>query len=390
MLLPSDGTHGLFSPKSLLFLSAAFSIFLLIMVRQRFHPKQLLHGVFLAFFLVFLILWMAIGIANPITQISSTFDQAKLFLITAAVPLMTLYLYKEELIIPQQIIRIAILSNFLYCLCKLSLILFHFCGALNMWDLLKVANFRVQQMDIVGSLQRLQTSVDISTPFLFMFVLFSKRLELKFPPLFRQFYLLLTPISNFFTFSRYLLFVQGAALILYIFSLTSKKFIQSAALSAICLIFAIASFGPQNFLDSLEKRFFSKSSYYSDQARVDQINALLEQTAKTPYTGSGLGAHAPKAIRDRKLLHSYEVQWAAFLMQLGIAGVSILLIFLSFIAIPFLIPPMTRISLAFFCLFLLWILSGFTNPFLISLQSGIIYSLFLMAIELLPNSKIYN
>ena len=387
IILPSDGSHGFFTPKSLLFVSAVLSVGLMAIIRQKFHPKQLYHGLFLSFFLCFLIFWLIIGIANPMTLTSSAFDQTKLFLVTITVPLMTLYLYRENLIDPRKILRIVILSNFAYCLVKLLLISLHLGGVFNMWDFLHGAGIRIQQMSIVSGLQRLQTSVDISTPFLFMFVLFSEELGLSLSPFLRRCYLLAAVLSNLFTFSRYLLVIQAAAFFLYLCSVNSRKFVKAASITLAVIIFAVAVIGPQPLKKSIEQRFFSLSSSQSDQARVEQVNALMEHAEDSPYFGQGLGAHAPKAIRDHTLLHSYEVQWAAFLMQLGIVGVSILLVSLLLIALPLLKPPLTRPSLAFFFLFTLWILSGFTNPFLISLQSGIIYSLFLTVGWLLPSRK---
>jgi len=92
-----------------------------------------------------------------------------------------------------------------------------------------------------------------------------------------------------------------------------------------------------------------------------------------------MGGYAESYVRDTKVRHSYEVQWVAFLMQFGLIGMLFLLLPLCFVCWKFCKPPFTIAKLSFFFLFILWLLSGFTNPFLISLTSGIIYSIFILA-----------
>lgn len=301
---------------------------------------------------------------------------------------MTAYLHFEELIDLRYLLRLVIFSNMIYCGFKLLIILLHLVGIIDMWTLIQYTGFRRMSMAIFGGLQRLQTSVDVSTPFIFMFALFSDRLGLRIKPHTRKFYLLTTVISNLFTFSRFLLFIQLAAFCLYFLSLDIKKMRKTLGASVLFLLLFVIAIGPQNIYHSVEQRFFSRSSYLSDRARVEQIDGMFDHYVHSPYFGAGMGAHAPKVIRDRTQVHSYEVQWMAFLMQFGILGVLFILLSLFTIAYPLIRPPALRSKLAFLTLYVLWIVSGFTNPFLISLQSGIVYTLFLTAGWLLPHGVI--
>lgn len=131
------------------------------------------------------------------------------------------------------------------------------------------------------------------------------------------------------------------------------------------------------------ERFFSYDNKMSDQTRVEQIAALMDGLEKVPLLGRGLGGYIDSLFRDGLVLHSYEVQWVAFLMQFGMLGFFVLLTPVLIIGYKLFLPPFTRVKLAFFGLFGIWLLSGFTNPFLISLTSGIVYSIFILAADIL-------
>ena len=363
-------------------------IAILILVRQTFKIPHLLLGAFTCLYLAFITAWMIIGAADPHTEWAATTDQAKLFLITLSVPLFTTYLKLENFIDCRFLIRIIILSNFAYCLTKLILIVLYVFGIFDVWSLLRAAGFSVMSMKIFGSLERLQTSVDISTPFIFMFALFSRQLKISLNPNMRRVYLVAAIASNLFTFSRFLLFIQAASFFLYIFSLNIHKLARATAVAATLLIAATLIIGPKNIYTSIEQRFFSSANASSDATRIEQIDAMLDHYSESPYLGAGIGAHAPQLIRVPLQPHLYEVQWVSFLMQFGLFGIFFLIFVLFILAAPLLNPPFSRTKFAFFSLFGLWILSGFTNPFLISLQSGIVYTLFLLAGWVLKDCKI--
>lgn len=92
-----------------------------------------------------------------------------------------------------------------------------------------------------------------------------------------------------------------------------------------------------------------------------------------------MGGYTEKGLRDKELKFSYEVQWMAFLMQFGLLGLFLILLFLAYLAYLILRPPVTIERLSLFALYLLWLAAGLTNPFLVSLPSGILYTFFLGA-----------
>ena len=387
IFLPSTAHHGALNPKSLVFITATLGVCVYACTKQGLLVSQLKIVCFMLFTLCFLIVWLFIGMALEKNTLSSGFDQFKLFLITTTVPILTLYLLKEKKITPQTIIKLVIYVNLAYCSLKILMTALHLMNVMNLWELKTRTGFRIQSMSIFGNVQRVQSSVDISTPFILLFALQSPSLGISISKRTRSFYLVISFLSNLLAFSRFLLFVYCFSIALHLFTLNfariSKNFIMIASL----LILFTASIGFKNVEQAIHSRFFSQGNLLSDDIRYQQTNALMKAFEHSPYIGYGLGSYVKENIRDRHLLHSYEVQWVAFLMQFGLFGMTLLILPLGYILLKLLAPPLSRAKIAFSALFMMWTFSGFTNPFLISLQSGIIYALFITVSEKMSSKE---
>ena len=379
--IPSDGNHGLFSAKSLSFLMTAGSLGLYILAKKRLSVDYLKTFGFLLAGFTFFLFWSAVGLIRNLTINESISDQAKLFLLTLLVVIFTYIIVKEEIVSFSTFMKTLIYANFVYSFFKCFLVVLHFLKIINFFDFMEKTGMRFMSMDMGTGMIRLQTSVDMLSPFLVFFVLQAKPLGLKFPRYFQFIYLIISAFSIFLSFSRVLMFIGFLSLALFWFTLEPSRLIKSIFLCAILGALAIASIGINNVSAMIEKRLFSNDNYYSDRARTEQIEGLMKEYDYFPYLGKGMGGYTRDGIRDGKIPHSYEVQWVAFLMQFGIVGVLALLSALSIIARKYLtkdINNFSRMHLASFALFGCWLLAGFTNPYLISLTSGIIYAIFLL------------
>jgi hypothetical protein len=381
ILLPSDGQHGLLSPKSLGFVSVTFLTILYFFFRQRMtiYQLSLMLGLFLA--LGFLFLWVFVGMDE--TPAISQKDQLKLFILTLSIPIITIYLSSEGIISGESLLKAVVYASFAYAALKIALVVLHLLNLVDVWSLLSKFGFRFMRMNIYGSIERVQTSVDVLTPFVAFFFLQSKRFGITWRAPFWYAYVVLTMCSTFLSFSRYLIFIYGLACLLYVLTLDFKGILKFACSIILLVIFCIAIVGPEISGKIIEQRLFSLSNWQSDATRFSQASALLEEHDKAPFFGKGIGGYAEAEIRDPELLHSYEVQWVAFLMQFGLLGLIVLLIPLAIFGFRLLALPLTRVRISFFAMYGLWLLSGFTNPFLISLASGIMYSLFWVAADVL-------
>lgn len=387
LILPSDGNHGITSPKSLSYLASAAGWIAFVLLQRRYDGRQT--GILtLCMSVVGLLLgWMALGIFYGETPFSSEFDQFKLFLITLTVVGMVLYYVEGGVIKPQWLFKTAIYTNFLYSSAKVIGAVFHIAGVMNILTFMQKTGIRFMSMDIHAGIIRLQTSVDIITPYLILFVLNSERLGIRFPKGFRYIYVAVSLLSILLSFSRYLIVVSWIALFLYWITIKPIKQFFGAIIACFIVIMGVGALGPENVYKVIEKRLFSVDNYYSDQTRVEQVNAMTDEIACYPAFGKGLGGYAPECVRDYHLLHSYEVQWVAFTMQLGFVGVSLIVFAFLVLAWRYFLPPYYLPKTTFAAMYVLWLLSGFTNPFLISLTSGIVYALFALAAIQLSDPK---
>jgi O-Antigen ligase len=381
LLVPSDGQHGLLSIKSLAFVIAMGALGFYALLRQKVSSSQLKLFSFGCAILSLFLFWLLVSLMQEPTSLTSPFDQFKLFLITLAIPLTTLYLVQEQLVTPQQFYKAVIYASFAYALLKVLIVSLHLLNLINAWKIFDTLGIRYMRMGIYGGLDRVQTSVDMATPFILFFLLNSERLGIAFKSSFRYAYLIVSVLSTFFSFSRYLILMYLASCFLYWLTLKIRPFIKIGFWIALAAISALFAVGPEKVQKVIERRFFSLNSNQSDSIRVKQAQVLLQEYEKAPFMGKGIGGYVPDHLRDQSLRHSYEVQWLAFLMQFGLFGLLFLLSPLIFIAWRLVEAPFSRIRYSFLGAFLLWLLSGFTNPFLISLTSGIIYTLFCLSTQ---------
>ncbi len=383
LMMPSDGSHGLKNPKSLTFLLTAAFVWSYFLIKHKMSLRQFKLICFMACALSFLLLWFFIGKIGDLDSISSPFDQMKLFIITLCFTVMTIYFVDEGLITSQKVIKTAIWANLAYSSFKITLVLLHLFGVLNMWKIIEGLGIRFMSMSMVGAISRLQTSVDIVTPFLIYFVLQSDRLKLGFKTSFKIFYLLISIASILLSFSRYLLGVAFVVFFLYWMTLNLPKMFKGVLLFILALTAIVFAIGGHRVSEMIERRIYSHDNYMSDYIRKIQTEAMMSEFDLNPFLGNGLGGYAKEVIRDNGLPYNYEVQWVSFLMQFGLIGFLLLLIPLGILSSRFIMTSFSRTKWGFFGVFLLWLLSGFTNPFLISFASGVMYSLFFLAAEIL-------
>lgn len=382
LFVPSDGEHGFLSIKSLSYISTILFLSIYFIIKNKLTSVQIKIILFLILGMLFLILWLFISFGEKETEFRSAFDQFKIFWITLSVIGFSLYVIKEKLLSFQTFVKLLIYFNLSYSLFKLGVVFLFLIGVINLSEFLELLGIRFMSMSIVSDLSRLQTSVDIMTPFLMLFVFQSKNLGIDLSEKFKIFYVIISLLSIFLSFSRFLIAVAFCSIILYALTLRISGMLKIGGyllLASIAIVFAI---GPQTTYNIIETRFFSSNTSISDSTRVDQIEALMNDFYKSPCLGKGLGGSSQECIRDTLNVHAYEVQWVSFLMQFGILGVFCLLLPISLVCRKFLIH-INRVNLSFFFLFIIWLLSGFTNPFLISLTSGIIYSLFYLTSDYL-------
>lgn len=388
LVVPSNGSHSSFHPKSLSFILLSFSLSLYILFFKRsFTQKQFVTICAFLCFLAFTLFWLIFGLWNVRLEIMFPFDQFKIFIITLLVVFGSLFLYFEKTLSFSLFLKTLLYGNAFYVFFKLIAAVALIFNIVTLERLTEVLGIRAMGMAIFGDFQRLQTSMDVATPFLIFFSLESKRFNVRLPKSFRVLFPPLALLSTIVSFSRVLIFIGFLGFLFYFCLHSLKRFFAGILLFILACSASVLLIGTDNALKMVEARLFSGDNSKSDDIRTSQIEALMDESVEQPLFGMGMGGYSEKVVRDLDIKHSYEVQWVAFLSQFGFLGLLMILLPIIFLTLQYLLPPITRESLALCTLWIGWIAAGFTNPFVISLTSGIMYSLFaLSSMELKKNN----
>lgn len=210
-------------------------------------------------------------------------------------------------------------------------------------------------------LQRLQFPSDVIAPFLMACYVGGKK-KLR-----DGIFLFCIAGVIFLSFSRFLFAFYLLCIFLRAFWVKKIDFITTLNI-IVCVACVII------FFHSIIVRFASADTEASDEVRVDQIRYLKAGIKNYPLLGTGLGSYAHDFLRGEDTPYLYEAQWYAMTMQMGFIGVIwyVLNILLALYA------SLRKNYLLFTMVFLVWVLSGFTNPYLTGLGSAFGLSILLL------------
>lgn len=187
-------------------------------------------------------------------------------------------------------------------------------------------------------------------------------------------FVLLTYFS-IIVYSRMIFLQLGLTLIFaFVDKNNLKKFVKLAFVTFLLLATFVFLFQETatNIYDSLVFRLFSQETINSDEVRDVQQEVLLSNANDNPIFGKGLGYYDKQLIRNSNAKYSYELEYMAFLMQLGIVGFSLivlLLIFTFYKTINFNVKNNIIRNLLYFN-FLFWAIKPFFNPNFLSSNSA--------------------
>ena len=223
-------------------------------------------------------------------------------------------------------------------------------------------------------LQRMEFTPDILNSFA-LFALLAPRLSgAKIGKLMSAVITIAILMSALLAFSRYIWFSHLAAIATALILRRSWRILVVTCVAALVLGIGFYDF----FSDAFESRFLSVNAEKSDSARVEQFRVLSEEFESHPIFGKGMGAHAAGLLRDDRdeHLYVYELEWLAFLMQFGIVGM-IGIILLIGLSCGDLIMSNHPAAPYLWVIFLVWLCSAFTNPYLTSSYAGGAFGLFM-------------
>lgn len=233
-------------------------------------------------------------------------------------------------------------------------------GWYSLEEVQKYIGFETVSDNIGLGLERLQFPSDIATLFLLPCYVGgkSKIKDIAF--------LLSITVVVFLSFSRFL-FV-GYLLCLIVRYIWIRKLDLISQFSAVVILILCTIFSA-----NLALRFSGEGTTASDSVRTEQIRHLNSVTSSFPILGTGIGSSANGYTRSDTMPFSYEVEWNALTMQFGFLGITWFCI--NLLAVLFVSLKAGKNILPFAIVFVVWIASGFTNPYVTSLGSAFGFSI---------------
>ncbi len=225
-------------------------------------------------------------------------------------------------------------------------------------------------LEIVPGLIRIQTINDVVSPFIIYYLLKEYHRFRKYNYIYISIFLL----SLLFAYSRALWILTLFILMIYAFTSIGQR-VKYKAINYIFSFILIMPILAYTGSDLLSSRFSNQISASSDTTRVTQSTELYNKFSESVVFGHGLGAYVANIIRDEKEPFSYETQWLALLMQIGVLGVS-LIVTAVFFGFFYLYKNEPTSGWPF--IYLLWIILPLTNPYLLSSVSAVVFALCLL------------
>lgn len=280
---------------------------------------------------------------------------------------------KESIISTKDFFHALIFGLFIYNAIKLCIILapvFGFISVSQLKDILFVyiGSVTYEYWSEGASIARISFGNDIVVPFSVAILLVNEHISRFFNKYFLYLFYFLALLVGIFSFTRYIWMLYLVMFFVY-YILIKKMFTIGFIFSLLVLMIVLLL---------LQMPWFNEivSTRGGDVASLDmkslQTLELFSYWTKSIFMGNGMGSFVPTLIRSEYQTYMYEVQWAALLMQFGLLGVFFILTCLGGILILILsskIPNKNYLAL----FYVLWLLSGFTNPYLFILSSSVVY-----------------
>lgn len=328
--------------------------------------------------LIFITFFIIVGILKDAARLSQVVQEATFFLTALTLVFMFYIIVKCSLLRIESFIIAVFWGNLVFVIWKTAIVLALVKGWISYdhvyYLFYKYLNYKIVSSGITGGLVRINFIIyDYLTVIMLFAVLTYRQLFSKIPKLIVNLFIVLAIGSIALAFSRYL-FGVAALLLIFPFLFYSKFRTKLIVLFALTML---VYFEFNLISAALEQRFSSQLNAGSDFARNGQISALIDVWSTSPLLGGGFGYFAKSFIRDPLVPFSYEVQWLGFLAKFGLVGISYLLFLCGLLAMQIVTPFKHWSQLVVLLSFVLFLAGGFTNQYLVSSASGVIYCLHL-------------
>jgi hypothetical protein len=301
-----------------------------------------------------LIIWYEVALFNSVAtaDLFNQFSRLFVFFIVLSIGVLTV---RAGTIDRQKLDRIIVWISSLSAALKVGILVLVVGGWYSMDAVQSALGFETVTDNIGLGLQRLQFPSDIILVFLIACYVGGRNKA------FDLLLLLGVTVSVVLSFSRYLFAAYVVCMILRALGIRKLDTVSRASLVMAGVLLLL-------FSDSLANRFTGSGTSMSDEIRTVQIRALTDVIVRHLSFGTGIGSSVNGFKRSETLPFSYEVEWYALIMQFGFLGI---VWFVGNLVAPLIsCLKFAKGKLFLILLFVLWAVSGFTNPYVTSLGSA--------------------
>jgi len=318
--------------------------------------------------------WSLVGILRSGTDSLQTFSELRMIASVIFIAWVGILFIRKGVVRPERLITVVI-----YALVATGCLKFALLAGMVIYGANPIES--IESIFGVGSVLsaftqrwfRIEFAADILAPFGLFALMAPSVSGVNFGRISRIALSVLLLASVIMAYSRYTWFafvcaVLGAAVI--------EKTWRTVAGTTIACVLLLAVLYGDVFSDVLVERFQSEGVAISDEGRVHQFAALVEEIEHRPVLGKGMGASAIGHMSSIENPYSYELQWLAFVMQFGILGSIGILLLIAESARDLILakhPAKLYVGLVF----LVWLSSAWTNPAVISSFAGGAFALFM-------------
>jgi hypothetical protein len=384
-------------------LFSVISIFLFILdfIFSPYFNKRLLISTI--YFFCFLFFYFILTLLNGNDYISA-FSQLNALTATVLLIILPMHLIYKKYVSTSSMLVNIIFYALIYSSIKIILEFLYIIHILSTYEIVysltSIFGYEPIYLEFSGFL-RINLPSDFLLPILLLVVAARKYLNIQLNSYFSIFCATNFLGSIFIAYSRYLWFLSFFAILIscyyafenFNFKKNKRKFLLfffgAAILVSIALLILMQHSEILNPLtDLINDRYTGSASEQSDSIRITMQQQLLDQFFQFPILGSGLGAYPHDYIRFPELPWNYELQWLALVMQFGIFGISIILLYLCRFLI-FILKMKYPMNIFLCLLFTIWLSTGFFNCFLITSSAGVLYLIFIV-ISLSYDKNLYQ
>jgi hypothetical protein len=365
----------------------AFGVFLPIFLAYLLTSREGLSlgdVVFLASVSAFFCLWSLIGILNVETESTQVLYKLRDMVATVLVAWLCIFTIRSGIIQAERLIAVEIYGMFAVSALKLGLLAGSFFFSIDPVEATRTVFYEAPIISgpIPFGLIRMMLSPELLGAFALFALLAPNASGTRFGRASTMVISTVLLASAFVAFSRY---IWVAYLVAIFAALIVQRNWKALAVMASTAVLAGAMF--YDFVGAIfESRFLSSGTEISDVSRNMQLKVLVGEFKNRPILGKGMGAHATGYLRDTpdERLYVYELEWLAFLMQFGIVGMIGLLLLVGLSARDLVLAKHPAAPWMWI-LFLVWLLAGFTNPYLTSSSAGGTFGLFMAMFHRMRN-----